>query len=38
MAASHWPLRIALNAASNAYIELLHAVSSRNDGPSKPSE
>lgn len=38
MAASHSPLRIALNAQSIAYIELEHAVSNKYDGPVKPNE
>lgn len=37
-AASHSPVRKAVNAASKAYIELLHAVSSRNDGPVNPKQ
>lgn len=38
IAASHSPFRIAVNALSNAYRELLHAVSMRNDGPVNPNE
>lgn len=37
-AASHSPFRIALNAQSNAYNELLHAVSNRYEGPVKPKQ
>lgn len=37
-AASHSPFLIALKAASNAYIELEHAVSMRKEGPFSPRQ
>lgn len=37
-AASHSPFFIAVNAQSNAYMELLQAVSTKNDGPFIPKQ
>lgn len=37
-ALSHWPFRNAVNAESIANIPLLHAVSTQNDGPTKPKQ